>query len=309
MGSNFLLPPSRTEESLISELRSAFLVLPSHVSVESAWLKNLDRLKNLVLNNDPRDFLHWDVIVKTMFIPDAVYTPVELCYLLCLSDFASRWRSAIKESPFGSPAPSRYYPDSSGNLLHHAYHLAQFESFYKTQVNDMNFILEFGGGYGSMCRLYYNLGFSGRYIIFDLPELSALQRYYLKSLGLPVLSVADFVKGDEGVLCISDMHQLSSLFVDSSLFDVSMFIATWSLSEAPVTMRSLFLPFLSQFNFYLLAYQERFDNVDNIEYFSSFKDIFADVVWSNFQIPHIPGSYYLFGNTEREIQIEKVEKR
>ena len=47
-------------------------------------------------------------------------------------------------------------------------------------------IVEFGGGYGSMCRLLHKLGFSGQYFIYDLPEFVALQRYFLKSIGMPV---------------------------------------------------------------------------------------------------------------------------
>lgn len=33
-----------------------------------------------------------------------------------------------------------------------------------------------------MCRLVHRLGFAGRYVICDLPELSILRRYYLKSV-------------------------------------------------------------------------------------------------------------------------------
>ena len=40
-------------------------------------------------------------------------------------------------------------------------------------------IVEFGGGYGSMCRLVRKLGFKGRYVIFDLRPILALQKYYL----------------------------------------------------------------------------------------------------------------------------------
>jgi hypothetical protein len=51
---------------------------------------------------------------------------------------------------------------------------------------DTDCIIEFGGGFGSMCRLVHALGFRGQHIIFDLPPVWALQRYYLRLHGIEV---------------------------------------------------------------------------------------------------------------------------
>ena len=95
-------------------------------------------------------------------------------------------------------------------MIHHAYHLAQFEEKTRTQVHEIDFVLEFGGGYGSMCRLFYNLGFRGRYVIFDLPSFSALQIYYLKTLDLPVQPINE-LKSRTGIVCVSDNTVLKSI--------------------------------------------------------------------------------------------------
>jgi hypothetical protein len=49
------------------------------------------------------------------------------------------------------------------------------------KVKDHEVIVEFGGGYGSMCRLIYQAGYMGSYIIYDFAHLNLIQDYYLKS--------------------------------------------------------------------------------------------------------------------------------
>src|SRR5262249_29537133 len=156
--------------------------------------------------------LRWDVIQDTMFVGAASYVAKELTFLKKHPDWASRWRRAIQESPIGHPLRYPFFPASSGNLIHHAFHLAQFEEKTQIQVNNIGFVLEFGGGYGSMCRLLHNLGFHGKYVILDLPFFSLLQSFYLKSLGLPVHSIEDFKTANEGIVCVSEPAHVAPLF-------------------------------------------------------------------------------------------------
>ena len=199
--------PTSNETAALSELQATFLKLPvlettSVVPSEATWFGNMNRLRELVLNSDPREFLRWDVIQKTMFVAYSDYLYKELKYLKHLADWKTRWHDAIKESSAGHPTPFVFYPASSGNLIHHAYHVAQFEEKTEIHVDKMDCILEFGGGYGSMCRLFHTLGFKGKYVIFDLPSFSGLQKYYLKTLGIPVQSGVDFMNCKSGrVIC------------------------------------------------------------------------------------------------------------
>jgi hypothetical protein len=45
-------------------------------------------------------------------------------------------------------------------------------------VRGFDFVIEFGGGYGSLCRLFFNQQFKGQYVLFDLPPFSALQHFF-----------------------------------------------------------------------------------------------------------------------------------
>ncbi|MDP1715930.1 MAG: hypothetical protein Q8L41_14410 [Anaerolineales bacterium] len=296
--------PSNEEKFFLSELQTKFYELPALETInvlpsEAAWLSNMNRLRELVLNQNPREFLRWDVVSKTMFVSFAPYTAKELKYLKQRPDWNTRWYTAIKESTVGHPVPYIFFPASSGNLIHQAYHIAKFEEQTNVEVHNVDYVFEFGGGYGCMCRLFYNLGFQGRYIIFDLPSFSALQVYFLKTLGLPVQSLTEFVKSRTGIVCVYDIDQLTTLLADHIDARNTMFVATWSISESPITLRGLILPLISGFQSFLIAYQDIFGEVDNVDFFDNWKEAVRNVAWHSWRIEHIPGNNYLVGSVPR----------
>lgn len=300
------LPPStEREKDLIRELRAVFNKIPVMGATgcsasEHEWIENANRLRNLILDDDPREFLRWQVISGTMFAKYASYVETELKYLKTRLDWKIRWSTAIEESSVGHPMPYWRCPHSSGNLIHHAYHLAQFERKTDLAANSINFIFEFGGGYGSMCRLLHNLGFEGRYVLFDLAPFSALQEFFLKSIGITVRSADTFKTAKRGVICISDFEQLQAILSDRFEGSDSMFIATWSISEAPVTVRNSIFPIVSAFNEFLIAYQHQFQGVDNIAFFEEWKASQRDIEWYEWEIEHMTGNRYLVGSRKAD---------
>jgi hypothetical protein len=298
-----LPPPHDDELELVRELKALFAAFSPIEGVnaspsEAAWICNLNRLRELVINGNPRKFLRWDVIQKTMFVSSAPYVEEELRFLKSCPDWGNRWRGAIEESPAGHPFPFLSYPDSSGNLIHHAYHLAQFEEKSGIRVDKMDYVLEFGGGYGSLCRLFHKLGFQGKYVIFDLPYFSALQQFYLKSLAIPVHAVDGFITANKGVVCLSELAQLNAILSNDPTEKNSMFVATWSISEIPFYLRNEVLPMVAKFKAFLIAYQDQFEEVNNTEFFSNWRETFdKEIVWKDWPIRHIPGNNYLVGKS------------
>jgi hypothetical protein len=71
-------------------------------------------------------------------------------------------------------------------------------------LSTLRTIVDFGAGYGGLARTAERLGFRGRYVLFDLPAQTALQRFYLESLGLPVRGETEWPKHDFGFWCVSD---------------------------------------------------------------------------------------------------------
>lgn len=303
---------SAAERLYLSELQAAFRDLPvanidSSPPSEAAWLGFVSELRERVLNGDPRQFLRWEVIIRNMFVDTADYTATELRYLKGLADWDARWRPGIRETRVGNPTPYLYHPASSRNLIHHAYHVAQFEHRTGVPVDGLELVFEFGGGYGSMCRLIHNLGFRGKYVIFDLPAFTALQRYFLRAAGLPVTTAAASEPQANGIACISSLRELQDLLEGSDATRKGMFIATWSLSEAPLRLRENVLALLGRFGSFLIAYQDTFREIDNKDYFESWRNSFANVEWQGWGIEHIPGNNYLVGtvtSAERTLESE-----
>jgi hypothetical protein len=300
------LPSLTQEESrFIEELRSDFQKLPVLISVGSSaserqWIDNSNTLRNLVLNEDPREFLRWHVISSSMFVKYGGYINHEYKYLSQQSDWDSRWSKAVVETHTGHPLPYYQYPKSSANLIHHAYHLAIFEQKTGINLSDVDFILEFGGGYGSMCRLAYNLDFSGKYIIYDIPAFNALQKFFLKSIGIKVLAFENFTQQTRGVFCISDNQHLEQILSKDSVYKKTLFIGTWSISETPYKIRDLILPLISDFHAFLIAYQERFHETDNTEFFKKWIAFQNSIEWYDWAIEHMPGNRYLMGRKKIE---------
>lgn len=288
------------EQELSAELKAKFRefsrigtenCLPS----EKEWAENINRLHDLVLGEDPRCFLRWDVIKRTMLVENAPYVSKELHYLKSLDSWKTHWAPAITETPVGKPYLYWLYPASSENLIHNAYHVAQLQANTGLTVKDMDFVLEFGGGYGSLCRLFFNLGYKGKYVIYDFPAFSALQQYFLKSIGINVYPIESFSHEKSGVFCVSSVEQLSPIIKSVSENDKSMFVATWSISETPIEFRRSILDLASSLKAFLIAYQESFGEADNVAFFEDWTKSQKTVEWQNFEIAHLACSHYLFG--------------
>lgn len=293
----------KNEHELCKALREDVSKLPpcayNQSDADREWARNAARLRNLMLKEDPRRFLRWDIIQRTMFVGNADYIAKELEFLEGNMYWHSRYKAAIKENTVGCPEMYCEYRQSSGNLIHHAYSLSQFEDKARVTVDHLELVLEFGGGYGSMCRLFHNLGFSGKYIIFDLPEFSALQRYYLGSLGLNVLKPNKAIAIDSGISCISDLSRLGELIRPTGR---NLFLATWSISETSIAFRNEFLKNIPNIDNYLIAYQKVFNEVDNEAFFDSHAKSKQEFEWHKWEIPHLKGNFYLVGSRVDQIR-------
>lgn len=263
------------------------------------WIQNCKRLRELIEKDDPRRFLQWDVIRETMFVGNARLIPTELASLRAAKDWR-RWRRVLREDVAGLPDRCRFYLPSSGSLIHHAYSLCRFEEAVGRPIDQFRFIFEFGGGYGSFCRLAHRLGFKGQYVIFDLPEFSALQEYFLESVGVPLSAQA----GQPGVRCVSELGELKRHTDGSKDW---LFIALWSLSEAPVELRREVLGDGSNLGAYLTSYQDEFGEVNNKDFFSDWMQQRKQIQWMSEPAPLSSRDHYLFG-IRRSLDASLIEK-
>lgn len=229
----------------VEQFRSAMSNLGSIPSRDNlpapfTWERNQIELRRHALRNDPNGFLTWSTVQAPMHIAHFTDRVKDKLQELRDDDW-ERWEPAVLTVGFGDSEPL------SANLVNQAYHLMRWERSTGRNLADMRTIVEFGGGYGAMALVVYRLGFIGDYWIYDLPELSILQQFFL---GHHDVWNVRYVTGNVEVLpewC-------------------DLFIGLYSLSEAPLKVRHEFSARVCP-TCWLVCYQPEFGGVDNIVYF------------------------------------------
>ena len=255
-----------------------------------AWAQHNNTFRKNCIESDPSLFIRWPVVRKTMYVDASPYLKTEYDYLQSTEAYEDRWLPAIKESWVGNPP--RFWLDgrTSGNRVHMAYHLARFMAQTGIDPSTYDSVLEFGGGYGCMSQTLHQLGFKGRYVIYDLPIQSGLQRYYLKQ------HQQNIIEPDQpgpGITCVCERDKLEPAL--NQLTGKRLFIATWSLSESPLEVREPFEQATRSFDASLIGYQEQFEQVDNRPYFDKWTEDRPHQSSHRVQIQHLKRSHYLFG--------------
>lgn len=268
-------------EAILEELRRLPDSRLDNLSDEEAyWYRYQDQIRKELLDCNLDAFLRCSRIGSTMAPGNAPRFHHEFAALREQPDWQHRWRPAIREVPVGKPIPYAPYEETSTNAIHQAYHLLQFELTTGKRMCDLQFIFEFGGGYGCLCRIAHKLGFRGQYVIYDLPVLSLLQKYYLGAVGL------------DAVELVTELSSLEILLTE--IPRESLFIAIWSLCEVDLPLRWQIEALVMGFQMFLLAYHEKMLDINNIVYFDDFvwgcnRD------WTRWRIKHLRAHYYLIG--------------
>lgn len=222
------------------QLKQTIASLPEP-SGHSQWDNHRRELRRRILNEDPSEFIKWSVIIATMFVGKAPYIPTE---------------QGLAEPVL------RMVGMYDTNTVHQAYHLARWLSLGYSMYTPET-VVEIGGGYGEMARIWRKAGYRGRYLIYDFPELQALQKFYLEQNG------------------IDDVEFISSLPKQSDFY-----IALWSLSEIPLDERARLFEGVADTGHLLIAYQDAWEEIDNNAYFKGWPGRIEP-------IEHLPGNYYL----------------
>ena len=225
--------------------------------IDEIWRGLYDDLKIIALTEDPNRFLQWKSILRTMHLGRGKATRKNYERLRKRPDFKS-WIQIIKEVKIGSPSLLPWDLDTSGTAITHALHLAKFQDETGLKLADMEHIFEFGGGYGSMCRIIHRMDFAGDYLIYDMPVISALQRFYLGSLGVEAKCV--------------DRIEIAKDFLAEFDVSKSLFIATASLSESPIELRDIIKIMILDFKGILISFAHDMRDINNLGYFTGWTE-------------------------------------
>lgn len=245
-----------------NELRQRMAALPRPATELKApyWEYWRMVLYDWILENDPADFGHCPAVYHTMLVN---HWPGPVAYEF--GHLPARFYRTLSIPHFGPNDLLHDSPELSMNLIHQAYHIQQWEQATGQRINTLDTIVEFGGGYGAMCLLCHRLGFGGKYIIYDLPEFSLLQEYYLSQFGLLANVTWNPVKKPK---------------------PVDLFMALYSLSEVEPGLRE---EKLVRAESYLYLYSGQWEAWDNVEYFQEDFPILGYVGnWKHTELEQLP---------------------
>ena len=236
------------------------------------------KLFHLLQKGELTHFLRNSFIQKMFFVHNRFFIFKELNQLK-----KKKWkfyRKLIKEDDIGDPIRYFLYPSSSGNRINHLYHLNFLCEEFNINLKKIDKVFEFGSGYGCMARIFSKINKKISYICFDTPYVNLLQYYYLKQNNLNV----GFKKKNDFIL-MSNLKKNKDYLNDLSNH---LFIANWSLSETPIKFRKNFFRLIKKSNFILICFQEKFEGINNLNYFINLKKKLSNT----FKLKIIKNTFY-----------------
>jgi hypothetical protein len=283
----FARPPTAEQAALSLRLRQELGQLTrDSQDLLPFWRSICTQLLHYAETEDPRYFMRWPPVAATMVNGTTPFSAEAFRRLRRAPEWRSRWRAAVTHEPHGHGPPFLPYLRTNANTIMHAAHLWHFKATTGQDLLEHECIVEFGGGYGSMGRLVHRLGFRGRYTIFDLAPILALQRYFLGLHGVE----ADYTADSPIRLTASLSEATAGMRPRTAL------MSTWALSEMPLALRTEIVALLEDCRIaaVLLAYQHSFEGLDNVAWFRDLAERTADH-WRWVTTPIGIGSDYLVG--------------
>lgn len=146
--------------------------------------------------------------------------------------------------------------NTSYTFIQNLYNLWRWEGMSGRPISSLKTIVEIGGGFGATALMCQRLGFSGKYVMLDLPEMLIIARYYLSQT----------IKMDNNtqILFTSKLDDLLKFS------NTELVIASNSVSEMNEESRNKIFNCFTN-NFHLLArFTHVWEGIDNLTWFSKF---------------------------------------
>ena len=158
----------------------------------------------------------------------------------------------IKDPSYGNPEMIDGYSMSTIRCLDYMRHMETH-----VDLKEINSVIDFGSGYGNFCRIWKIFNPNVKYYNVDLEEMLEMQKDYIEN-----------TVGNK-----SDIHYITHRQLDQVDTNKSLFIASYSLSECSFDVREEVEPYLSDYDYILIIYNQMFNGeYDNIKYFDDIQE-------------------------------------
>lgn len=213
--------------------------------------------------NSPTEFLRQPTISRTIH-PNSNKLATHYFAEMQKNSFCTQYiLPGLGDSKIGNPYQFKPIPGCSPMTIAKAYQLSLLKKHlgFFLPKEQVSYIVEVGGGYGHLCRMIRNFGYTGRYTIIDFPEMLEIQKNFL---------IQNFINN-------VDFCELNMEKVEPKENEISILIATFSVNEMPLETRYYIEPYYNQYNYLFFAHNSTFDGVDNKNYFSKLEEKLSPV--------------------------------
>jgi len=272
----------KKEKKILQKINKFNLIRNYNIKKLSTHESFSKKILELVLKKKLNNFLRESFIQKVFFVHNRLYI-----FFLLIKIFLNKkkFKYLLKEDHIGDPVRYFLYPQSSGNRIREVFHLMELEKFIQMPLKNINEVFEFGGGYGNMARIFKKINNRVTYTIFDTKEVNLIQYYYLNMLNLK--TNWNLVKKKQ----INIINRTDK--INTGTLKNKLFIANWSLSETPIDIRDKIIKKFSKFNFFLISFQNSFENLDNYYYFTQLAKALSNNNDTIYEIKKIPFMNFL----------------
>jgi len=224
--------------------------------IDPFWKGTIQKVEDFLLPIPPFNFLDFPEIMNTM-VPQEFGDRFVYQYNYLKNKLTEpQLKTSIEENVVGDPTSGvvDFEITTSSNAVHQAYHIHNWLDKTKTNVNKVNTIFEWGGGYGNMAKLVKRI-FDNKnltYILADIPIFCALQWLYLSSVfGEENINVITPTKqavkpGKINIISVGSLKLLQG-------FKPDLFLSTWALSESQPEALEVFDVLSGGIEHYLVA--------------------------------------------------------
>lgn len=200
------------------------------------WFESKEQLKAFILEPIGQNFTAHPVIASTMVKVWNNAREYEACYLKnCLSGNSKELLAQFCDTGFTGLAYDCKDFNCSANTLGHLFYA--FKVLEQCHGRTISTIVEFGAGYGNLARCFKTMLPQTTIILIDLPELLALQYFFLTSCVENtdvIMHVQPPLEFKQGAIHLVPVYYLKNL-----TFKADVFISSFALTEAPEIVQQI----------------------------------------------------------------------
>lgn len=254
-------------------------------ATHNVWNSRIDNFRKFSYNS-PKSLFSIKAAENTLFWKDAWYTKEQVNLLKSDPLFTTRYKELLESR---NDIPSEFFSEhynTSGCNISHTYQLKLIIDTFGLNLSNYNNVLEFGSGYGNLCKLFYNSGYKGKYHINELGPVIDFTKKYLKYNNIELSNIN---------------------FKPKNNIDYDLFISFWALSETLFNFRTNILEG-TNYKRVIIGYQSQFRELDNFTYFDEFTKRYTNYDWT-IQEWFGKKNYILFGLRKNGLDDDLLHKQ